>query len=152
MEITKLPDKILAKKLEIVDQESIKNGTFKELVSDMRKSMVESQGVGLAANQIDQDLSIFVIDANLAKESNVPDVFFNPEITEYSKDSDEMEEGCLSIPGFYVPIERAKKIKIKFMDETGKKQKIKARGFLARVLQHETDHLCGLTIKNRVKK
>jgi len=152
MEITKLPDKILAKKLEIVDQESIKNGTFKELVSDMRKSMVDSQGVGLAANQIGQNLSIFVIDANLAKESNVPDVFFNPEITEYSKDSDEMEEGCLSIPGFYVPIERAKKIKIKFMDETGKKQKIKARGFLARVLQHETDHLCGLTIKNRVKK
>src|SRR3989344_6516033 len=151
MEITKLPDKILAKKLEIVDQESIKNGTFKELVSDMRKSMVDSQGVGLAANQIGQNLSIFVIDANLAKESNVPDIFFNPEITEYSKDNDEMEEGCLSIPEHYVQIKRAKKIKIKFMDENGVKQKIKARGFLARVLQHETDHLNGFTIKDKSK-
>ncbi len=148
-EITKLPNKILAKKLGQINIDEIKKGSYKELVLDMKKSMIENKGIGLAANQVGQDLSIFVIDENLAKESGVPDVFFNPEITEYSKDNDEMEEGCLSIPEFYVPIKRAKKIKIKFIDENSRKQKIKARGFLARVLQHETDHLNGLTIKTR---
>jgi peptide deformylase len=150
VEITKLPSKILSKKLEQVDAGDIKNGSYKELVLDMKKAMIDNQGVGLAANQVGKDLSIFVILEDLAKEYEVPEVYFNPEITEYSKDTDEMEEGCLSIPQYYAPIKRAKKIKIKFIDENGNKKKIKARGFLARVLQHETDHLNGLTIKNRV--
>jgi len=113
----------------------------------MRKKMVESQGVGLAANQVGQDLAIFVIDKKLAEENSVPDAFINPEITEYSKDKTEMEEGCLSLPDYWIPVSRAKKIKIKALDENGNKIKIKARGFLARVLQHETDHLNGVLIK-----
>ena len=152
MDITKIPSKILAKKLNQISIGEIKNGSYKELILDMRKSMIEHQGVGLAANQIGKDLSIFVIDQSLAKEFGVSDVFINPEITEYSKDTDQMEEGCLSMPGHYIEIKRAKKIKIKFIDEGGIKKKIKARGFLARVLQHETDHLNGLTIKNRAIK
>ena len=127
----------------------IKNGLFKELVLDMKKTMKENEGVGLAANQINRDLSVFVIDKKLAAENNVPGVFFNPEITEYSKAQDEMEEGCLSIPGYAAQIKRPKKIKIKAVDENGKKIKLKTRGFLARVLQHETDHLNGLVIKDR---
>ncbi|MDP3697087.1 MAG: peptide deformylase [Candidatus Taylorbacteria bacterium] len=151
MDITKLPNKILAKKVEKVSIDDIKNGSLKELILDMKNTMKEKQGVGLAANQIGKDLAIFVIDEKLAQENKAPDVYINPEITEYSKDQDEMEEGCLSIPEYYVQIKRAKKIKIKFIDESGEKKKLKARGFLARVLQHETDHLNGLTIKNRVK-
>ncbi len=111
--------------------------------------MKENEGIGLAANQINKDLSIFVIDEKLATENNVPDVFFNPEITEYSKDQDELEEGCLSMPGYAAQIKRSKKIKIKAVDENGNKVKLKARGFLARVLQHETDHLNGLVIRDR---
>lgn len=149
MEITKIPAKILAKKLDKVAVDDIKNGQLSWLVSDMRKAMVDNNGVGLAANQVGKDLSIFVIDQKLAEENGVPDVFINPEITEYSKDNDEIEEGCLSIPNYWTPIKRAKKIKIKFVDENGQKQKLKARGFLARVLQHETDHLNGITIKDR---
>ncbi|MBI2064607.1 MAG: peptide deformylase [Candidatus Yanofskybacteria bacterium] len=149
MNITKLPDKILSKKTEIISAEDLKKGSFKALISDMRLAMVEHQGVGLAANQIGKDLSIFVIDANLAQESGVPDAYINPEITEYAKDEAGMEEGCLSIPKYYVEIKRSKKIKIKALDENGNKIKFKAKGFLARVLQHETDHLNGLTIKNR---
>ena len=151
MEITKIPNKILAKKMEKIAIDSIKNGSYGELISDMRKSMVDNSGVGLAANQVGKDLSIFVIDKKLAEECDVPDVFINPEITEYSKESDETEEGCLSIPDYWTLIKRAKKIKIKFINEGGNKQKLKARGFLARVLQHETDHLNGLTIRDRVK-
>lgn len=149
MKITKLPDKILSKEVEPVPLDDIKKDAFRELVLGMKKTMLENKGVGLAANQVGQDLSFFVIDQKLAEEFNVPDVFVNPEITEYSKEHDEMEEGCLSIPGFFNQIKRSKKIKIKFVDVDGNKKKIKARGFLARVLQHETDHLNGITIKTR---
>jgi len=152
MEITKIPHKILAKKTAKVAIEDIKNGSYKELILDMKKAMEGNEGIGLAANQVGQDLRLFVIDKKLASEAGVPDVFFNPEITEYSKDADELEEGCLSIPRSYNSIKRAKKIKIKAIDENGNKIKLKARGFLARVLQHETDHLNGLTIKNRIKQ
>lgn len=152
MEIIKIPNKILAKKTEEIDLEDIKKGLYKGLFSDMRKVMVDNSGVGLAANQVGKDLSIFVIDQKLTKENNVPDVFINPEITEYSKDSDETGEGCLSIPNYWTPIKRSKKIKIKAIGENGNKVKFKARGFLARVLQHEMDHLNGLTIKNRSLK
>ena len=149
MENTKLPEKILAKKLEKVDVEKVKKGEFDAFFLDMKKVMKENQGVGLAANQVGKDLAIFVIDEKVAKECEIPEVYINPEITEYSKDNDEMEEGCLSIPEYYVPIKRAKKIKIKFINEKGEKMKLKVRGFAARVLQHETDHLNGITIKTR---
>lgn len=151
-EITKLPNKILSKKIVELSVDDIKNGSYKELVLEMKTAMKENQGVGLAANQIGKDLAIFVIEPKLIEEGGMPDVYMNPQITEYSKDSDEMEEGCLSIPGYYTAIKRAKKIKIKFINENGEKIKLKARGFLARVLQHETDHLNGLTIKNRSGK
>ena len=149
MEITKIPNKILAKKTEKVAIKEIKNGSYKELILDMKKSMKENVGIGLAANQINKDLSIFIIDEKLASENNASDVFFNPEITEYSKNTDELEEGCLSIPGYGANIKRSKKIKIKAIDDNGNKIKLKVRGFLARVLQHETDHLNGMTIKDR---
>jgi len=152
MDIVKIPSKILSNKPLEVSIENIKSGSLKELVLDMKKAMKDYQGVGLAANQIGVAMSVFVIEPMLAEESGAPDVYFNPEITEYAKETDEMEEGCLSIPNYYVPIKRAKKIKIKFIDENGKKCKIKAKGFLARVLQHETDHLNGLTIKNRASE
>ena len=152
MEIIKIPNKILTRKIKQVSVGDIKKGSYKELILEMKEAMKEHQGVGLAANQIGKDLAIFVIETTLAQESGVTDVFINPEITEYSRDSDEVEEGCLSIPDFYVPIKRAKKVKIKFVDENGDKKKLKARGFLARVLQHETDHLNGLTIRDRFKK
>ena len=149
MDITKLPAKILNSKTNQVSIDEIKHGSFKELILAMKETMKDKQGVGLAANQIGKDLSIFVIEPMLATEFGVPDVYLNPEITEYSKNQDEMEEGCLSIPEYFIQIKRPKKIKIKFIDENGEKKKIKARGFLARVLQHETDHLNGLTIKTR---
>mgnify|MGYP001575379014 CR=1 FL=1 len=115
----------------------------------MREDMKKNNGVGLAANLVVSELSIFVIYPELAKTSNVPDAFINPEITDRSKETDEAEEGCLSIPEYYAPIKRSKKIKIKALDENSGKIKFKARGFLARVLQHETDHLNGIVIKDK---
>ncbi len=146
MEITKEPNKILRNKLKTVKEITPE---IRTLISDMKKMMVEARGVGLAANQVGQDLQIFVIDKKLAEENGVPDAYINPEITEYSKDGGEMEEGCLSLPDYWQQIKRSKKVKIKALDENGKKIKIKARGLLARVFQHEYDHLQGVLIKDK---
>lgn len=145
MEIVKKPNKILRNKLKGVKEITPE---IKALISDMRKTMEEAQGIGLAANQVGRDLAIFVISRKLAEENKVPDVYINPEITEYSKEPVEMEEGCLSLPGYWQYIQRPKKIKIKALDENGKKIKFKAKGLLARVLQHEYDHLQGRLIKD----
>ncbi|OGN30179.1 MAG: peptide deformylase, partial [Candidatus Yanofskybacteria bacterium RIFCSPLOWO2_02_FULL_41_13] len=145
-DIIKIPNKILSNKTELAKVKDIKDGSFKELILEMRRSMKDHQGIGLAANQIGKNISIFVIEPILAQESGIQDVYINPEITEYSKDEDEVEEGCLSIPEYYIPTRRSKKIKIKFIDESGEKKKLRVRGFAARVLQHETDHLNGTVI------
>lgn len=149
MEIVKEPNKILRHKLEPIKKITPE---IRALISDMKKIMVEAHGVGLAANQVGQDLQVFVIDTNLAKESDVPDAYINPEITEHSREQTEAEEGCLSIPNYWQQIKRSKKIKLKALDENGKKIKMKAKGFLARVLQHEYDHLQGVLIKNHAKE
>ena len=149
MDIVTEPNKILHHKLEEVPKITPE---IKEVISAMRIKMVEAQGVGLAANQVGKNLQIFVIDKNLAEENKVPDAFINPEIWEYSREKDEIEEGCLSLPEYFVTVPRSKKVKIKALDENGQKIRFKARGFLARVLQHETDHLNGLLIKDRTEK
>ena len=148
MQITKEPEKILRKKLKSVEKITPE---IKALISDMREKVIEAHGVGLAANQVGQDIRIFVIDKKTADAYKVPEAYFNPEITEYSPEIDEVEEGCLSIPGSYFQIRRSKKIMFKALDENGKKIKFKARGFLARVLQHETDHLSGKVFIDRTK-
>lgn len=117
----------------------------------MHEQMIISKGIGLAANQVGVDLQIFVIDKTIAAENSVPNTYINPEITEYSDEESEMEEGCLSIPEYFVNISRPKKIKIKALDEDGNKVKFRARGLLAKVLQHEYDHLNGRLIRDRAK-
>lgn len=149
MEIVKEFNKILHKKLEPIKRNP---KDILELVSGMKKKMYESKGIGLAANQVGLDIQMFVIDEAIAHENKAPSVYINPEITSFSREKDEMEEGCLSIPGYWVQIPRSKKIMIKAMDEHGNKFKFKARGMLARILQHEHDHLQGVLIKDRVKK
>ena len=149
MEIVKEPNKILHQKLAEVPEVSAE---IKSIIEEMRKKMMEAEGVGLAANQVGENLQIFIIDKNLAEENQVPDAFINPEISEYSREQDETEEGCLSIPEYFIVVPRSKKIKIKALDENGEKIRFKAKGFLARVLQHETDHLNGMLIKDRIAK
>jgi len=149
MTLTTIPHPVLAKPCTPVPSEDLKAGRHTALLERMRREMIENNGVGLAANQSGEDLALFVIEKGLATEHGVPDAFANPEITEYGREQDILEEGCLSIPGFWVPVKRSRKIMFKALDEHGEKVKFRARGMLARVLQHETDHLNGLTIKER---
>lgn len=148
MEIVKHPNKTLGQKLKKIKQIT---SELERLIEAMRQTVIEANGIGLAANQVGEDWAVFVIDKKLAEENGVPDAYINPEITEFSRELAELEEGCLSLPDYWRPVTRPKKIKLKALDENGKKIKIKARGFLARVLQHEVDHINGVLIKDRVK-
>jgi peptide deformylase len=149
MALTKVPHTLLETPVKPADAAALKNGLYDELLDEMRTLMKSLNGIGLAANQDGHDVALFVIDRNLADEHGVPDAFANPEITEYGKETDSLEEGCLSIPGYWAPVRRSKKIMFKALDARGKRVKFRARGMLARVLQHETDHLLGTTIGTR---
>jgi len=146
MKIVKEPNKMLHKKLSSVNKLPAGIG---KVILGMKEVMLENQGIGLAANQVGLDMQLFIIDENIAQEYKVPSVYINPKITSFSKDKDEMEEGCLSVPEYYTFIKRSKKIMIKAIDENSKKFKFKARGMLARILQHEYDHLQGILIKDK---
>lgn len=117
------------------------------LIKEMTKTMVEVNGVGLAANQINKNIQLFIINSELSKKC----VFINPEVIKISKKSEIIEEGCLSLPNVFIPTKRAKSIKIKAINENGKQFKLKAKNLLARAIQHEMDHLNGILICDNVK-
>ncbi|HXK36463.1 MAG TPA: peptide deformylase [Candidatus Paceibacterota bacterium] len=152
MQLTTVPSPVLSKKLHPLKASDLKAGTYAPLVADMKEAMIKFDGIGLSANQVGMDLALFVIDEKLAAEHGVPSVYANPEITNRAREHDAKEEGCLSIPGYWAPVNRSKKIMFKALDGQGTKVKFRARGLLARVLQHETDHLYGLTIQDRAKE
>lgn len=116
-----------------------------DLIKDMRKIMLKLDGVGLAACQIGKNIRLFVVNPDLSKKW----VFINPEILKISKKTDIAEEGCLSLPGIFLPIKRARSLKIKALDENGKEFELKAKELLARVIQHETEHLDGILIVDK---
>ncbi|AWG42464.1 peptide deformylase [Candidatus Borreliella tachyglossi] len=116
--------------------DKIKNTAF-----EMLKLMDISNGVGLAAPQVGLDLSIFVVREDRMSK---PLIFVNPLITETSFELDVYREGCLSIPGVYYDLLRPKSIVVEAYDENGKVFKIENSGLLARIIQHEMDHLKGV--------
>lgn len=142
LEVLKYPNDFLRKKTREV--EDFTNPHLVRLVSDMLKTMEAKKGIGLAAPQVGSDLRLFV-----AKVDNVSYILINPEIKSTSRKKEVFEEGCLSFPGKFFPVERPAKVKVKARDLNGKKIKIKAEGLLARVFQHEIDHLDGILVIDR---
>ena len=139
--ITLIGDKILKRKASLakdVDPKII------ELIHDMFETMRNARGIGLP-NQVGADKSIFITDVSVVEghEDEKPLVFINPVITERSEEVISMEEGCLSIPDIRAEIERPEKVIISYKDTDFKEQTLKAEGLLARVIQHEYDHLQG---------
>lgn len=134
-EIKKYPNPILRKKCQKV---KVFDDQLKNLCLEMFKTMETSKGLGLAAPQIGESSYFFIIDFNGKKL-----VFINPEITK--KEGQEIfEEGCLSFPGLFIKIKRPKKVELKFQNIDGQEKIVKAEGLLARVIQHELDHLNGI--------
>ncbi len=112
-----------------------------ELIEDMLETMYDAKGIGLAATQVNVHERLVVID--ISEERNAPLVLINPEIVWASEDKLLNEEGCLSVPGIYDGVERARAIRCTALDEHGEMRSIEADGLLAICIQHELDHLLG---------
>jgi peptide deformylase len=118
------------------------------LAQDMVETMHAARGIGLAANQIGVSLRIITLDVGPEKEST-PLVLINPEIVG-SESEETAEEGCLSLPGFYETVKRAKGVVVKAVTLEGKEFTMECEGLLARAFQHEIDHLNGLLLIDRL--
>ena len=129
---------------------------LKELIEDMFETLDASQGIGLSAPQIGKAIRVAVIDLDVLKE-DFPEyagfrrVFINPHILERDDSKKEtMEEGCLSVPGIHENVSRPTRIHIQYMDENFTPYDEWIDGYLARVMQHEFDHLDGTMFVDRV--
>ena len=112
----------------------------RQLIADMFATMYAAPGVGLSASQVNVHKRIIVVD--VSKERNAPHAFINPEI-EVIEGTQQLEEGCLSIPGFYEAVFRADRIRVSALNEQGESFELEADGFLSVCIQHECDHLEG---------
>lgn len=119
---------------------TIFDANLKALVNDMLETMYEAPGIGLAATQVDKHIRLLVID--VSEEKNEPMVLINPQILS-SEGSEEMDEGCLSVPGYYETVSRAEKVHVRAQDKNGDFFEIHAEDLEAVCIQHEMDHLEG---------
>lgn len=155
LEILEYPDprlRTIAKPVTAFDQK------LNNLIDDMFETMYDAPGIGLAATQVNEHIQLIVMD--ISEDKNEPRVFINPEISILEGNPEKMQEGCLSVPGFYEDVERIEHVMIKAMDRQGKPFELEATGLLAVCIQHEMDHLNGKLFvdylsalkRNRIKK
>lgn len=124
------------------------DSVIKQLISDMYETLGDSIGVGLSAPQVGKSLKLFVIDADKLggyyKEcQQFKKTFINPVIVKYGRKTNTDNEGCLSIPGIIKSVKRSESVTVEYFDEEFNKHKEKFSGFIARIIQHEYDHLDG---------
>jgi peptide deformylase len=117
-----------------------------QFIRDMHKTMHGADGIGLAANQVGDTRAIAVVDLSEfeGEDRHPPITLINPVITSYSDEKDSAEEGCLSLPRYRDMVERPVAIQVQYRDESMREHTREIGGFLARVLQHEIDHLNGV--------
>lgn len=140
LDIKKYGDPILRQKCKEI--KDIESDTIKKLTEDMKTTMYNASGVGIAATQVGVDKQVFIADIGKGALT-----ILNPKIIKKSKDKKHDIEGCLSIPGFNFSVGRAHSIELQgYLLEKAEKVSIKADGLLARVFQHEIDHLNGKLI------
>jgi len=137
LDILHFPDPRLRREAKPVKQVDT---AIHRLVGDMFETMYEAPGIGLAAPQVNESKRIVVID--VSEGHDTPLCFINPEIVERRGD-EEMEEGCLSVPGVYEKVRRSEWIKVQALDREGKPFELETDGLLAVCIQHELDHLKG---------
>ena len=145
LDITKLGEDILRQVAQPVPEV---NDEIRQLAEDMFETMIAADGVGLACPQIGKSLRMFVLIA----DDEVRRVFINPQIIKTSEERCDYDEGCLSIPQIYETISRPKSITVQATNEQGKPFTLEAEGFLARIIQHEYDHLEGILYIDRGDK
>lgn len=162
LKIVQIGDPALRKISKNVSAKEIKTGEIKKLLEDLSESLrSRDDGVGLSAPQIAINKRVFVVsgkvfDKNWLKNKNdVSDklysdqYFINPVIIKKTKKLSVAEEGCLSIPNLYGNVKRPVGVTIEYLNESGEKQTKKATGFVARIFQHEIDHLDGILFTDK---
>jgi peptide deformylase len=163
LKIARMGHPALRAKARGVHPSEIRTPVIQQLIDDMFETMKEYQGVGLAAPQVHEGLRIFVAgfpprqgleegeEANEDGEDVPLMAVINPEIEIISRDVVEDWEGCLSIPDIRGRVPRARQVVVRGFERSGKKMELRASGFTARVIQHETDHLDGVLFLDRMK-
>jgi peptide deformylase len=147
--IIALPDKrlrLVSEPVARVDED------LRKLVADMFETMYEAPGVGLAAIQVGVPRRVVTIDATRGEEEKQPIALINPEIVWSSEEKIAHEEGCLSIPEYLDEVERPERVKVRFLDLEGRAHELEADGLLARVVQHEIDHINGVLFIDHLSK
>ncbi|PJA41733.1 peptide deformylase, partial [Candidatus Wolfebacteria bacterium CG_4_9_14_3_um_filter_37_9] len=162
----KKEEKFLRTKTADFDFAKFTKKEINDLIKKMKEIMLQANGIGLSANQIGLNLKMFVAlipEKPLKRDEKnkiimpSPDeakfyAIFNPEIIKFSKQTEIIEEGCLSVPGIHGGVKRSFKITATGQDKNGRKIKIKAEGLTARVFQHEIDHLNGILFIDKINK
>ena len=165
LKVARMGHPVLREKARALDRALLRSPAIQHLIDDMIDTMIEYHGVGLAAPQVHESLRLFV--AGFAphppdddddddeddddEESRVPQmVLINPEIAIVGNDTVDDWEGCLSIPEIRGRVTRARDIRVRAFDRNARRVEITARGFTARVIQHETDHLDGVLFLERM--
>jgi len=140
-------NKILRNKSVELTDEEIKSEEIQQLIKNMAITMLKKDGAGLAAPQVGKNIRLFVVET---KDGSL--VFINPKITRKSFKKEIDTEGCLSLPDIWGKVKRSYRVKVEFIDKNGNKQSLKAQGLLARVIQHESDHLDGILFIDKLEK
>jgi peptide deformylase len=157
LKVARMGHPVLRAKTPVIERAELRRPAVQKLIDDMIDTMVEYHGVGLAAPQVHEGLRLFV--ASLDSEGEGADedegeperiALINPEITVIGDDVVEDWEGCLSIPDIRGRVPRAKEIRVRALDRLGDRIELRAHGFSARVIQHETDHLDGILFFDRM--
>ena len=161
LKVARMGHPVLRARARAVDPSAIRTPAFQRLIDDMFDTMGEYQGVGLAAPQVHESVRLFVAGFASSPEDEEDDgeadrrvplmALVNPEITPASPEVVEDWEGCLSIPDIRGKVPRARQIVVQAYDRRGKRIELRASGFTARVIQHETDHLDGVLFFDRMK-
>lgn len=148
LELHYLGDRVLrqpAKRITKIDDE------IRQLARQMLQTMYSEDGIGLAAPQVGVHKQLIVVDCEPDQPEAPPLILINPVILKSSQKLCVTQEGCLSIPEVFLDVVRPESIEVSFKDEQGRPQKLKAEGLLARVIQHEIDHLNGVVFVDRVE-
>lgn len=149
LKIVNIPDPILRRKAHKVTEF---DKDFSKLVDDMIETMREAPGVGLAAPQVGVSIRLIVVEYGDDEDETIPKKLFvlaNPEIVNQSEEKVTGIEACLSVPGLVGEVDRYVAVAIKAQNRLGKPVKVKAEGWMARIFQHEIDHLDGVIYTDR---
>ncbi len=159
LKVARMGHPVLRARARPLEKSEIRTSSIQKLIDDMFETMREYHGVGLAAPQVHEGVRLFVasLDAGDAdddegeREPPEPVAIINPEITVVDPAVIEDWEGCLSIPDIRGRVPRAKEIRVRALDRQGGRIELRAQGFPARVILHETDHLDGVLFFDRMK-